>query len=116
MADKGETTGMFGRTMTVINTERGRAVETVFSGYQVDHVLLAPNGREMWGTSNADGRVYVFDAQERVQTHAIDMPNFGDAHGLVFVWYDDDLVPHVVRDQGGFHSGIDPVLGIVLEY
>ena len=116
VADKGETTGMFGRTMTVIDTERGRAVETVFSGYQVDHVLLAPNGREMWGTSNADGRVYVFDAQERVQTHAIDMPNFGDAHGLVFVWYDDGLVPHVVRDQGGFHSGIDPVLGNVLEY
>ena len=116
VADKGETTGMFGRTMTVINTERGRAVETVFSGYQVDHVLLAPNGREMWGTSNADGRIYVFDAEERVQTHAIDMPNFGDVHGLAFVWYDDDLVPHVVRDQGGFHSGIDPVLGNVLEY
>ncbi len=116
VADKGETTGMFGRTMTVINTERGRAIETVFSGYQVDHVLLAPNGREMWGTSNADGRIYVFDTEERVQTHAIDMPNFGDAHGLVFVWYDDDLVPHVVRDQGGFHGGINPALGSVLEF
>jgi mono/diheme cytochrome c family protein len=116
VADKGETTGMFGRTMTVIETERGRAVETVFSGYQVDHVLLAPNGREMWGTSNADGRIYVFDTEERVQTHAIDMPNFGDAHGLVFVWYDDDLVPHVVRDQGGFHSGVNPALGNTLDY
>lgn len=79
-------------------------------------MLLAPNGREMWGTSNADGRIYVFDTEERVQTHAIDMPNFGDVHGLAFVWYDDDLVPHVVRDQGGFHSGVDPVLGNVLEY
>ena len=116
VADKGETTGMFGRTMTVINTERGSAVETVFSGYQVDHVLLAPNGREMWGTSNADGRIYVFDTQARIQTHAIDMPNFGDAHGLVFVWYDDDLVPHVVRDQGGFHSGINPARGNPLDY
>lgn len=116
VADKGETTGMFGRTMTVIDTERGRGVETVFSGYQVDHVLLAPNGREMWGTSNADGRIYVFDTEERVQTHAIDMPGFGDAHGLVFLWYDDDLVPHVVRDQGGFHSGVDPALGNVLAY
>jgi DNA-binding beta-propeller fold protein YncE len=116
VADKGETTGMFGRTMTVISTDRGRAIETVFSGYQVDHVLLAPNGREMWGTSNADGRIYVFDTQERVQTHAIDMPNFGDAHGLVFVWYDQDLVPHVVRDQGGFHSGINPARGNVLNY
>ena len=116
VADKGETTGMFGRTLTVINTERGRAVETVFSGYQVDHVLLAPNGREMWATSNADGRIYVFDAERRVQTQAIDMPNLGDAHGLVFVWYDDDLVPHVVRDQGGFHAGINPAEGNPLNY
>ncbi len=116
VADKGETTGMFGRTMTVIDTARGRAVETVFSGYQVDHVLLAPNGREMWGTSNADGRIYVFDTEERVQTHAIDMPNFGDAHGLVFVWYDEEGNPHVVRDQGGFHSGIHPARGNALEY
>ncbi len=116
VADKGETTGMFGRTMTVINTERGAAVETVFSGYQVDHVLLAPNGREMWGTSNADGALYVFDAERREQTHKIDMPNFGDAHGLVFVWYDDELQPHVVRDQGGFHSGINPARGNALDY
>ncbi len=116
VADKGETTGMFGRTMTVIDTERGRAVETVFSGYQVDHVLLAPNGREMWGTSNADGKIYVFDTERRVQTDVIDMPNYGDAHGLVFVWYDEDLQPHVVRDQGGFHAGINPARGNALEY
>jgi len=116
VADKGETSGMFGRTITVIDTDRGRAVETVFSGYQVDHVLLAPNGREIWGTSNADGRIYVFDTEQRIQTHVIDMPNFGDAHGLVFVWYDENLEPHVVRDQGGFHGGINPALGRTIEY
>jgi hypothetical protein len=116
VADKGESTGMFGRTLTVIDTARGRQLATVFSGYQVDHVLLSPNGREMWATSNADGRVYVFDVATREQTHAIDMPGFGDAHGLVFVWYDDQGQPHVVRDQGGFHSGIDPVGGRPLEY
>ena len=116
VADKGETTGMFGRTMTVIDTDRGRQLETVFSGYQVDHVVLSPNGREMWGTSNADGKVYVFDVETREQTHVIDMPGFGDAHGLVFVWYDDAGQPHVVRDQGGFHSGINPAQGNVLEY
>lgn len=116
VADKGETTGMFGRTMTVIDTTRGRQLATVFSGYQVDHVLLAPNGREMWGTSNADGRIYVFDAVTREQTHAIDMPGFGDAHGLVFVWYDEQGQPHVVRDQGGFHSGIDPARGRTLDH
>ena len=116
VADKGETTGMFGRTMTVIDTERGRQLETVFSGYQVDHVVLSPNGREMWGTSNSDGKIYVFDVETREQTHVIDMPGFGDAHGLVFVWYDDAGEPHVVRDQGGFHSGINPALGNVLSY
>ncbi|MDE0361962.1 MAG: YncE family protein [Rhodospirillaceae bacterium] len=116
VADKGETTGMFGRTMTVIDTERGRQLETVFSGYQVDHVVLSPNGREIWGTSNSDGKIYVFDVETREQTHVIDMPGFGDAHGLVFVWYDDAGEPHVVRDQGGFHSGINPALGNVLEY
>ena len=115
VADKGETTGMFGRTMTVIDTARGRQLETVFSGYQVDHVLLSPNGREMWGTSNADGKIYVFDAATREQTHVIDMPGFGDPHGLVFVWYDDNNEPHVVRDQGGFHSGVHPVLGAPLD-
>lgn len=116
VADKGETTGMFGRTMTVIETATGRPLETVFSGYQVDHVLLAPNGREMWGTSNADGQIYVFDAQARVQTHVIDMPNFGDAHGLVWVSYGADGEPQVVRDQGGFHSGVHPARGNTLNY
>ena len=116
VADKGETTGMFGRTMTVIDTVRGRQVDTLFSGYQVDHVLLSPNGREMWGTSNAEGKIYVFDAASREKTHEIVMPGFGDAHGLVFVWYDDDLTPHVVRDQGGFHAGVNPVLGQPLDY
>ena len=116
VADKGETTGMFGRTISVIDVDTGRPVDTVFAGYQIDHVLLSPNGREIWGTSNRDGKIYVFDAAERVMTHEIDMPNFGDAHGLVFVWYDEAGEPHVVRDQGGFHSGINPALGRPLEY
>jgi DNA-binding beta-propeller fold protein YncE len=116
VADKGETTGMFGRTITVIDTARGRQLETVFSGYKVDHVLLAPNGREMWATSNGEGRIYVFDAASREQTHVIDMPGFGDPHGLVWVRYDENLVAHVVRDQGGFASGVDPSRGAMLVY
>lgn len=116
VADKGETSGMFGRTLTVVDVASGRPLETVFAGYQIDHVLLAPNGREVWGTSNKDGKLYVFDAAEHVMTHEIDMPNYGDAHGLVFVWYDDDGVPHVVRDQGGFHGGVNPALGSPLNY
>lgn len=116
VADKGETTGMFGRTISIVANENGRQLATVFSGYQVDHVLLAPNGREFWATSNGEGRIYVFDAGKREQTHVIDMPGFGDPHGLVWVHYDQAGVAKVVRDQGGFHNGIDPRRGQVLDY
>jgi DNA-binding beta-propeller fold protein YncE/mono/diheme cytochrome c family protein len=116
VADKGETTGAYGRTMSVIGAEDGRQIETVFSGYAVDHVLLSPNGREMWATSNGDGEIYVFDTSTHEQTHVIEMPGLGEPHGLVFVWYDDDGQPRVVRDQGGFHAGINPALGSTIEY
>lgn len=116
VTDKGETTGMFGRTITVIENATGRQLETLFSGYQVDHLLLAPNGREFWATSNGEGRIYVFDARSREQTHVIDMPGFGDPHGLVWVHYDEDGTSRVVRDQGGFHNGVDPRRGTALDY
>ena len=110
MADKGETTGMFGRTVSVIENETGRQLATLFSSYQVDHLLLAPNGKEFWATSNAEGRIYETDAATREQTHIIDMPQFGDPHGLVWVHYNENGQSKVVRDQGGFHNGINPHL------
>ena len=116
VADKGETTGMLGRTATLIDNATGRQLSTVFAGYQIDHLLLAPNGREFWGTSNGEGRIYVFDAASRESTHVIDMPQYGDPHGLVWVHYDEDGVSKVVRDQGGFHNGVDPRLGQALNY
>lgn len=115
-ANKGEHVGKVGRTITVFETATGRPLETLFSGYSVDHVLLAPNGKEMWGTSNGEGRIFVFDARTRQQIKVIEMPQHGDAHGLVWVHYDDDGDSRVVRDQGGFHGGIDPAAGNVLEY
>ncbi len=114
--DKGESTGHYGRTITVLDANTGRTLETLFSGYQVDHVLLAPNGREMWATSNAEGRIYVFDTDTREQSNVIDMPYHGDPHGLVWVHYDDDGQPRVVRDQGGFHGGINLAGGVALDY
>lgn len=116
VADKGETTGMFGRTISVIESASGRQLATLFSAYQVDHLLLAPNGREFWATSNGEGRILVFDAATREQTHVIDMPQFGDPHGLVWVHYDEQGVGRVVRDQGGFHNGVDPRFGRPLDY
>ncbi len=116
VANKGETTGMMGRTISVLENETGRSLETLFSGYGVDHLLLAPNGREFWATSNSEGRIYVFDAVTREQAHIIDMPKFAAPHGLVWVHYDENGESRVVRDQGGFHNGIDPRLGRALDY
>ena len=116
VADKGEANGFFGRTLTVFDTATGSPLETLFSGYVVDHVLLSPNGKEMWATANGDAQIFVYDAATREQTHVIDMPNWGEPHGLVWVHYDAGGNPRVVRDQGGFRGGIDPVAGVVLDY
>ena len=111
VSNKGEATGAIGRTVTVIDTESGRGKATLFSGYMSDHVLLAPNGKEMWVTSNGEGRIYVFDAATHEQLKVIDMPSRGDAHGLVWVQYDEQGNGRVVRDQGGFHNGVHPARG-----
>ena len=110
VANKGEAAGVIGRTITVIDAETGRGLDTVFSGYQADHVLLSPDGKEMWSTSNGEGRIYVFDAETKEQKNVIDMPG-GDPHGLVWVQYDDNGNGRVVRDQGGFHNGVNPATG-----
>jgi DNA-binding beta-propeller fold protein YncE len=116
IADKGEGAGHFGRTLTVLDAKTGNHLDTVFSGYEVDHVLLAPNGKEIWATSNGEGRIYVFDAVSRKQTHKIDMPQFGDPHGLVWTYYDESLKSRVIRDQGGFHGGVNPALDKPIDY
>ncbi len=116
VADKGEAAHHLGRTVTIIDTASGHAVETLYGAYKVDHVLLSPNGKEMWATSNGEGRIYVYDAESKDLIKIIDMPQNGDAHGLIWVHYDDDGDSRVVRDQGNFHAGIDPALGRVLDY
>jgi len=116
VADKGEAAHHLGRTITIIDTESGHAVETLFGAYKVDHVLLSPNGREMWATSNGEGRIFVYDADSKELIKKIDMPGNGDAHGLIWVHYDENGEPMTVRDQGNFHGGINPAEGIVLDY
>ena len=116
VADKGEAAHHLGRTVTIIDTNSGHAVETLYGAYKVDHVLLSPNGREMWATSNGEGRIYVYDTESKDLIKIIEMPGNGDAHGLIWVHYDEDGESRVVRDQGNFHAGIDPPLGRVLDY
>ena len=116
VADKGEGAHHLGRTVTIIDTQTGHATETLYGAYKVDHVLLDPTGTEMWATSNGEGRIYVYDAESRDLTNIIDMPGNGDAHGLVWVHYDENGEPRVVRDQGNFHGGVNPVLGNALNF
>ncbi|MBT5331191.1 MAG: hypothetical protein HOL48_05385 [Porticoccaceae bacterium] len=116
IADKGEGAHHLGRTITVIDTEHGHATATLFGGYKVDHVLLSPNGKEMWATSNGEGRIYIYDAETKEHTRTIDMPGNGDAHGLIWVHYDENGQAATVRDQGNFHNGVNPILGRPLDY
>ena len=116
VADKGEGAHHLGRTITIIDTQTGHATETLYGAYKVDHVLLDPTGTEMWATSNGEGRIYVYDAESRELTNIIDMPGNGDAHGLVWVHYDENGEPRVVRDQGNFHGGVNPVMGSALNF
>ena len=70
----------------------------------------------MWATSNGEGRIFVYDAETKELTNRIDMPGNGDAHGLIWVHYDNEGQPRVVRDQGNFHGGVNPMLGRPLNY
>jgi mono/diheme cytochrome c family protein len=116
VADKGEAAHHLGRTITIIDTESGHAVETLYASYKADHVLLSPNGKEMWSTSNGEGRIYVYDVETKELMKTIDMPGNGDAHGLIWVHYDESGEPRTVRDQGNFHGGVNPMLGNSLNY
>ena len=116
VADKGEAAGHLGRTITVMDSISGHAIETLYGGYKVDHVLLSPNGKEMWATSNGEGRLYVYDVETKDLLKVIDMPGNGDAHGLIWVHYDENGEPRVVRDQGNFHGGVNPMTGNALDY
>ena len=116
IADKGEAAHHLGRTITIMDTESGHATDTLYGAYKVDHVLLSPNGKEMWATSNGEGRIFVYDTETKELIRKIDMPGNGDAHGLIWVHYDENGVSRTVRDQGNFHGGINPADGVMLDY
>ncbi len=70
----------------------------------------------MWATSNGEGRIYVYDAESKELIRKIEMPGNGDAHGLIWVHYDENGRAATVRDQGNFHNGVNPMLGQPLDY
>lgn len=107
VADKGES-GPAGKTITIIDAEKSTVKATVQTDcLRNDHIILSPDGREMWATCNESHDIVVIDAKTRAVTSRIPMPNGGDSHGGVFIAYSrgaTGVVAEVVSDQNGLHG------------
>lgn len=114
--NKGETTGMWGHDLHIIDTESGERTGLLNTGFTSDHVILSPHGEEMWVSSNGSGKLFVYDVESRDLKSEIHLPGYGDAHGVPFVYYDEDGEGRLVADQNGFHNGVNPQMGRPLEY
>jgi plastocyanin/DNA-binding beta-propeller fold protein YncE len=92
VADKGETGGygQQGITMSIFDTHFDIATNVVQVGKTTDHIILAPDGKEVWATSNADHGIWVVDTASEQVVATIMMPNGGDTHGSTFIQYADD--------------------------
>lgn len=113
---KGENTGNWGNDIMVLDTRLGRRIDKMETGYVTDHLVLTPNGKEIWATSNGSGKILVYDVDSHDMTYEIHLPGYGDAHGLPFVYYETADKGLVVADQHGFHNGYDAQRGKPLEY
>lgn len=114
--NKGETTGMWGNDISIIETGSGRRTGLLNTGFTSDHIILSPNGKEMWVSSNGAGKFFVYDVETRELIEEIPMPGYGDIHGTPFVYYPEDNKGILVADQNGFHNGINPQMGKPLNY
>jgi DNA-binding beta-propeller fold protein YncE len=107
VADKGES-GPAGKTITIIDTENNTIKATVQTDcLRNDHIILSPDGQEMWATCNESHDIVVLDARTHAIKSRVPMPNSGDSHGGVFVAYSrgaNGLVAEVVSDQNGLHG------------
>ncbi len=108
VADKGEGRAERGKTLTVIDAATNQVKRTIQTDCMTnDHVILSPDGREMWATCNGSHEVVVLDAKTYELKTRIPMPNQGDSHGGSFVSYTQGaggLVGETVSDQNGLHG------------
>jgi len=108
VADKGELGPKNGTTITVIDTETNQVKRTLATNcIRNDHIVLSPDGAEMWATCNASHEIVVIDAKTYAITHRIPMPNGGDSHGGVFVQYggaSGKVTAEVVSDINGLQG------------
>jgi DNA-binding beta-propeller fold protein YncE len=107
VADKGEN-GPAGKTITIIDTENNAIKATVQTDcLRNDHIILSPDGSEMWATCNESHDIVVLDAKTHAIKARVPMPNGGDSHGGVFVAYaqgPNGVVAEVVSDQNGLQG------------
>ncbi len=110
VADKGEASGygQQGRTMTVIDTLNNIVTNVVPIGRTTDHVLLSPDGKEIWATSNADHGIWVVDTDTEQLKQILKMPADGDTHGGTWVSYHSDgkggIWSEVTASYTGLHG------------
>jgi DNA-binding beta-propeller fold protein YncE/plastocyanin len=107
-ADKGEAHGygQQGITMTVYDTKYDIVTNVVPIGKTTDHIILSPDGKELWCTSNAEHGIWVVDAATEEVTAIIKMPNDGDSHGSTFVQYSDDGAGGVAAEVVSSFTGL----------
>lgn len=108
VADKGENGPRDGRTITIIDTEKNQVKATVQTDcIRNDHIILSPDGQEMWATCNTSHDIVILDSKTRDIRGRIPMPNIGDSHGGVFVAYRREangVTAEVVSDQNGLQG------------
>ncbi|OFW15386.1 MAG: hypothetical protein A3H29_02385 [Acidobacteria bacterium RIFCSPLOWO2_02_FULL_67_21] len=110
VADKGEGTSRAQRktTVTVSDAASGRLTRTIETGCVTnDHLILSPEGGEMWAMCNGSQEIVVLDTRAYAVKTRIPMPNQGDAHGGSFVAYRSGpggLIAEVVSDQSGLQG------------
>lgn len=110
VADKGEDTPRAQQktTITVIDAEINQVKRTINTKCVTnDHLILSPDGQEMWATCNGSHEVVVVDTKTYEVKARIPMPNQGDSHGGSFVsyaWGPGGLVAETVSDQNGLHG------------
>ncbi len=108
-ADKGEGPGFNqqGRSSTIIDLQTLGVIDMLPIGLTTDHVIMSPDGKEMWFTSNAEHGIWIYDTVTG-KMEVIKDPADGDVHGGVFVQYTDDgkggVKGEVVSDYSGLHG------------
>jgi len=109
VADKGETLpGQRGTSITVIDHETNQVKRTMQTNCITnDHLILTPDGGEMWATCNQSHEIVVLDSKTYEIKTRIPMPIQGDVHGGSFVVYTqgpNGLISETVSDQNGLHG------------